>query len=921
MEPYEIIAGPLVDEALLQRGLGLTQVAAREAASAYLRIPLGHRPNLCPWLDNRFYLERFPDIAAAGVDPLLHFAENGIAEQRMPHPLVDIGFIVAQRPGLPAQSDPAAALAGLLGADAVRPSAYFDAAHYAAQCAAHGIAPAGGLLRHCLVEGLAAGLTPNAYLDPAAYARLHPDVPLDPLRALAHFVLHGDLEGRAAGESFDGRTYLALHPDVKAGSVPALYHFLTAGRQEGRTAVASASRLRQGHAGFGAVTLDAPPAPEQIAAERADYDRVMGLAAAARQARIAAFAPRQAAPFHLAGEEGLRRAIAGLRFPAPASPEISILIPVHEQPRVTAECLLSIAAAPPGVPYEVVLADDASADPRIAGMGRAPGVVWVRQEANAGFLRNCNAAFARCRGRFVLLLNNDAQLLPGALTALHRALLADPQAAAAGPKLIYPDGRLQEAGCALGADGEATMVGLFEDPARPAFSHPRRIAYASGAALLVRRDAVEGPLFDEAYAPAYCEDADLCLRLWAAGRHVLYVPEAVVVHHLSASSGKEGEARKLRMVRRNQQRLMERWQDRLAAMNRVRVLAFHLPQFHRTAENDAWWGAGFTEWTNVARALPSYVGHAQPSLPADLGFYDLSAAGAFAAQAALARRYGVAGFCVYYYSFAGRRVLDRAFEAALADPALDFPFCPCWANENWTRHWDGGDREVLLAQDYGRESLEAVAADFARYAADPRCIRVGDAPLLLVYRPLLLPDPPGFAALLRRRVTEAGLPPPHLCCVEGMEMVEAGLRPASLGFDAAVEFPPQRRAVPMEDPAVPLKEGWAGRRYDYARTAASFADRRDAGYCRYPGVFPAWDNTPRQPLAGTSFDGATPAAFQAYCELKIAEAQALLPPGEGLLFVNAWNEWAEGAMLEPDRRLGHRRLEALHAALLARGAI
>ncbi len=565
----------------------------------------------------------------------------------------------------------------------------------------------------------------------------------------------------------------------------------------------------------------------------------------------------------------------------------------------------------------MIVADDASTDPDIAALADVANLRLLRERRNWGFLRTCNAAFAHARGAYVLLLNSDAQLLPGALDAMTAMLDADDTLAAAAPRLIYPDGRLQEAGCRLDAAGIATMIGLFGDAADPRFGYDRDVQYASAAALMVRRAAIDGALFDERFAPAYCEDADLCLRLLEAGHRVRLCASAVCAHHLSVSTARDGERRKLHQVRANQQKLAEKWSEALERQARVRVLAYYLPQFHPTPENDLWWGRGFTEWTNVVQATPSFEGHRQPRIPADLGLYDLRVKAVPAAQAALAARYGIDGFCVYYYNFGNRRALDAAFEAIVADPRVRFPFCICWANENWTRHWDGGERELLIAQRHDQATLDAVIADAIRYAADPRYLRVRGRPLLLVYRPMRLPDPAAFAARARAAFAGAGEPGVHLVYVEGMEAVDRGPHPDAIGFDAAVEFPPHGRAVPATDTITVLKEGWAGYRYDYEETVLSFLGRDSVGYPRYPGLFAGWDNTPRQALRGTSFEGAEPALFQAYAEAKLEEAQAQFVGDERLVFVNAWNEWAEGAVLEPDQATGHGWLEALRRARLA----
>jgi lipopolysaccharide biosynthesis protein len=171
-----------------------------------------------------------------------------------------------------------------------------------------------------------------------------------------------------------------------------------------------------------------------------------------------------------------------------------------------------------------------------------------------------------------------------------------------------------------------------------------------------------------------------------------------------------------------------------------RVIAFYLPQYHPIPENDLWWGKGFTEWTNVAKARPVFRGHCQPHLPADLGFYDLRVAESRDAQAALAREYGIQGFCYFHYWFNGKRLLERPFDEVLGSGRPDFPFCLCWANESWSRRWLGEERDVLMEQTYSQEDDLAHADWLGRAFADNRYIRIGGRPLFLVYRPAHLPD-------------------------------------------------------------------------------------------------------------------------------------------------------------------------------------
>lgn len=902
---HRLLCSPFVDEALYRAALGDGR-ADLSTVGRYLAIPIIERPRLSLYFDPVYYLARYPDVGEAGKDPLLHFLEYGISERRSPHPLVNLDYIVAHDRLLLGEPATTEALTDVLAFDLAAPSAYFDVTSY--QNALGGDLPANGLLGHFLGHGIHHGRNPNPFLDLAWYVRHNIDVPTDPYEALRHFVLTGDLEGRAPGTRFDATLYWARYPDVATAKAAPLLHFLDVGRSEGRQAGA------EGQAS-GLLPEVGQPVPIDIAAINAADAGLRTILAARRQ--VQKDAVRATQPAMLAMADAATE-IARLRFPIVAQPRVSILIPVYNEPDITIECLMAIAEWGVAADYEVVIADDASDDPLIAGLGEIPGLVHARQATNVGFVANCNAGFAVCRGAYVLLLNNDTQVQPDAIDRMVRALDGDVTLGAVGPKLIYPNGRLQEAGCFLRPNGESGMVGLFRDPEEPGFCYDRDVAYCSGAALMLRKSALDGPLFDDAFRPAYCEDADLCLRLRSAGHRVRYLHQAVVVHHLSVSTNRGSVARKLRGISRNQQTLVSRWGERLAADDAVRVLAFYLPQFHPTPENDLWWGPGFTEWRNVTKAQPSYQGHYQPHLPTDLGFYDLRAPQALAAQAGLAARYGIDGFCVYYYNFGTRRVLSQPIEVVRANPEIPFRWCICWANENWTRHWDGGSKEILLEQQYDAATLGSIIADAVSQAADPRYITVSGKPLFLIYRPLLLPDVKAFAAEARAAFAAAGFTGVHLVYVESMEAVDHGLCPADIGFDASVEFPPHGRAVPARDSVDVVKEGWTGYRYDYPETASAFITRPTVPYSRFPAVFPGWDNTARQRLRGTSFDNATPQAFGVYVEEKLDEIRDFLLGDEKLLFVNAWNEWAEGTHLEPDTGYGHRWLEALRDARASR---
>ncbi len=350
----------------------------------------------------------------------------------------------------------------------------------------------------------------------------------------------------------------------------------------------------------------------------------------------------------------------------------------------------------------------------------------------------------------------------------------------------------------------------------------------------------------------------------------------------------------------------------MAIDTRLKAIAFYLPQFHPIHENDVWWGKGFTEWTNVSKAQPQFAGHYQPHLPAELGFYDLRILDVQKRQIDLARQYGIQGFCYYYYWFNGRKLLERPLEQMLGHPELDFPFCICWANESWSRRWDGLENEVLIHQQHSAEDDLAFIQEASSLFADSRYIRVGNRPLLVVYRPSLLPDPAATARRWRQYCRGRGIGEIALAYTQSFDRVD----PAAIGFDYAIEFPPNNiDAKRITSDIQPLNPNYAGTVYDYPTLVENCRNMPQPNYPLFRGVCPGWDNEARKPGRGITYAGATPALYGQWLKNACEYTSQNHPADKQFIFINAWNEWAEGAHLEPDQRYGYAWLQATAQAL------
>lgn len=338
-----------------------------------------------------------------------------------------------------------------------------------------------------------------------------------------------------------------------------------------------------------------------------------------------------------------------------------------------------------------------------------------------------------------------------------------------------------------------------------------------------------------------------------------------------------------------------------------KAIAFYLPQFHETPENNKWWGEGFTEWTNVKRAVPMFANHNQPRVPSYLSYYDLDQEKDIQyKQIDLAKKYNVYGFCYYYYWFNGKKLLYKPLDNVLNNKDLDLPFCICWANENWTKRWDGLEQEILIEQVHEEDSDERFIKDIIDILKDPRYIRINGKPLLLIYKIHLLKNGEKTIKLWREKVKEFGLDDIHVCIVKHPQIAT----PKEYGADSMVEFPPHNMSFDnITSEITKPKKDFIGGVYDYS-TIIDKLDKTVYDFTFFKGCMLQWDNTARRMEQASIFHNFTIEGYEKWLLACKDYVETFNKEEEQLVFINAWNEWAEGTYLEPDKKYGFKYLEA-----------
>jgi len=591
-------------------------------------------------------------------------------------------------------------------------------------------------------------------------------------------------------------------------------------------------------------------------------------------------------------------------------PSVTALIPFFKGEEILVNLIKSLKKQGYKKLDIVVLCDD----PKFSPVSTISGVTYVKNSSNYGFLRNVNNGIKYAKGDYIFLLNSDIELVDECLYQLASVSKYINDKDIISPILLYPNGYLQEAGGNVSSSGEITNLGygIKLKPSKNQGIRFHEVDHVSGAALFFKNTKKE--IFNDAYHPAYCEDLDFCFETRKSGGKVYSVTTAYAYHTLSASYGNSGldHLKKLTLINKNIEIFSRNWKNELSNINKVDVIAMYLPQFHSDQINNKVWGLGFTEWNQIAKCNSIVSGQAAPLIPSTLGFYNLEDFKSMLSQWEIAKKYGVNGFCLYHYRFSHKEVALTIPLENLIKNNSDIRFMLCWANENWTKSWDGLESEVILKQDYSLDTLRSFAQDFKIALKCKNYIRNSEGrPLLSIYRMSPLKDLKLIEEFKKILFDVTGENP----LLMGMLSMDLANRDVFSNeykdVDYWIEFPPQGFGVRKEQKINAANgEPFKGFVYDYEETIKKQISTLPSTKI-IPGCFTDWDNTPRRGNSSTFFLGSTATLFTGYLESQIQKARYFLPPNQRYVFINAWNEWAESAVLEPNQSNQYSYLQAV----------
>ncbi|WP_338844828.1 glycoside hydrolase family 99-like domain-containing protein [Massilia sp. W12] len=728
---------------------------------------------------------------------------------------------------------------------------------------------------------------------------------------------------------FDGRYYLDQNQDVREAKANPLSHFFLHGEQEKRKSSPYLSPEKHGKTVGNPLILlwDNIQFGEEAYDEYENDYRMMKKKIDA----IAPFIGKRAPDSETVADsfEKMQEAIKE-RFNnvKAAEYQIDIIIPFYNGFDYLQTCVDSILTSENESLYRILLVNDGSTeDSSVLEKYKQFKNVKILEKENEGYLLSCNFGAKQAKAEYLAIINSDVVAPDYFVDDMLAILKKHPQLGVLAPTVFYPNGVIQEQGGFFNENGEAKWITAYQKGENA--DEYKKVEYASGVAFFLKRSTwVKLNGYDPKYAPAYCEDTDLCIRAQKIGLEVGVAKNVLLWHALSQSYKQKSsfsaeDALNEEKLKKNKHylsatntiKLVETHESFFAERKAPRVIAFYLPQYHQIPENNKFWGRGFTEWRNVTKALPVYKGHAQPILPTATGFYDLNCEEVEEFQFSIARKYGIDAFCYYFYWLDNKHILNLPLRRRVSGKHK-FPFCICWANENWTRAWDGQSKSILMEQKYDRESMTAMFQEMIKLLDVPEYITVNGKPLVLIYNHRAIPECKQNLAFMREYFIHNAKCEPYIALVESFSTFDSTFHPSNFEADALVSFAPHGLAqgLPKERFELLEPENFGGGFYDYEQTAINFLRRQTPNYTKMQCVMPGWDNTARRGQDAGIFPNSAPGKYRAWLEAALHLQKQTTLGDEQCVFVNAWNEWAEGAILEPSVQNGYAFLEATYDA-------
>lgn len=774
----------------------------------------------------------------------------------------------------------------------------------------------------------------SAYFDVSWYLQKNPDIDpavIDPAR---HYLLNGAFEGRNPGPNFSSFWYLNAYPDVDRSDMNPLVHYLLHGRKDGRIPNPNGSLI-----GEDAQPSDDPALlshkPESISARIREHGGLRGIAAKAiwtlRRRGIRSLI------------EQIRRELFLGKLPASAlDPELALTLeyqvvpyylksyytppsttPVERSLKIAIHLHLEyigqmasfekyLANIP--VPFSLLIStsergEDTSRKIRETlplvqevlvknSSTHACDIVPLIVEFGEQISQyNVVAHIHKVEEGFDEIMNS----LFGSKEAIHQILQLLQQDARF---VYYSQNNIPARDERVWGKVPLTIQRLAEKSLKRNLAKDDLVEFPQGGIFWAKFTALEKFL---TLLPVKYED---------------FIEKSVSgLEHLLFLTAKDNPGRNYRIQLPNTDSVSPAYENennysKKITHKSVQVLSYYLPQFYPTPENDEWHGRGFTEWNKVRNATPLFYGHDQQRAPHDdIGYYSLTSTDIFKQQSKWMKQAGVTGQIFYHYWFTGKLILEKPAQMLLADPGIDIPFCFCWANENWTRRWDGNEREILLKQDYSAEDAAAFINYLIPFFKDERYITIDGRPVLFVYRSASIPDYGLYKRIWNEICTKNGLPNPYVVAI----LTRGAASPAEFGMDAGCE----RVLHDWTDNAVKdikeeLHKYWDlnGSVLDYNAVADHYMSQLPLeGFTYFRSLIPTWDNSPRYGSDAYIIHDPSPHKFQQWLEHLVQDAEARLPQDRRFVVVNAWNEWAESAILDPDKKHGFAYLNSIGRAL------